>query len=217
MMSSSRLCVRISNCSIDFLSTCGLRFTVYRSIRVGSGIGPATRAPVRLAVSTMSPRRLVQHAVVVTPSVGFVCAGRSCSSSPVQDALPAASRARSRNACGSMRVARPAPASANAGPSSSRTARPAARRRGRSATPSRASISRTRPRRPFTSPSTSPMYSSGRDDLELHDRLEQRRARPPAAASRSAIDGRRAESDLGGVLRVRAAAGDAHLARPISG
>src|SRR5436853_31103 len=54
MMSSSRLWVRISNCSIDFLSTCGERFTVNFSINVGSGIGPATRAPVRLAVSTMS-------------------------------------------------------------------------------------------------------------------------------------------------------------------
>src|ERR1044071_7187337 len=54
MMSSNRLWVRISNWSIDFLSTCGERFTVNFSIRVGSGIGPATRAPVRLAVSTMS-------------------------------------------------------------------------------------------------------------------------------------------------------------------
>src|SRR3954471_23006842 len=31
-MSSSRLCVRISNCSRDFLSTCGERFTVYREM-----------------------------------------------------------------------------------------------------------------------------------------------------------------------------------------
>jgi hypothetical protein len=54
MMSSNRLWVRISNCSIDFLSTCGERFTVNFSINVGSGIGPATRAPVRLAVSTIS-------------------------------------------------------------------------------------------------------------------------------------------------------------------
>ena len=44
----------ISNCSADFLSTCGERLTLNFSIRVGSGIGPATLAPVRLAVSTMS-------------------------------------------------------------------------------------------------------------------------------------------------------------------
>jgi hypothetical protein len=39
---------------MDFLSACGERLTVYRSIRVGKGIGPATRAPVRFAVSTIS-------------------------------------------------------------------------------------------------------------------------------------------------------------------
>src|SRR5215210_2019416 len=53
-MSSTRLCVRISNCSRDFLSTCGDRFTVNRSIWVGSGMGPRTRAPVRFAVLTIS-------------------------------------------------------------------------------------------------------------------------------------------------------------------
>src|SRR5229473_3514414 len=53
-MSSTRLCVRISNCSRDFLSTCGERSTVNFSILVGSGIGPRTRAPVRLAVLTIS-------------------------------------------------------------------------------------------------------------------------------------------------------------------
>src|SRR5262249_37047500 len=53
-MSSSRLCVRISNCSRDFLSTCGERSTQYLLILVGRGIGPATLAPVRLAVSTIS-------------------------------------------------------------------------------------------------------------------------------------------------------------------
>src|SRR5439155_8546497 len=53
-MSISRLCVRISNCSRDFLSTCGDRSTVQRLIVVGRGIGPATSAPVRLAVSTIS-------------------------------------------------------------------------------------------------------------------------------------------------------------------
>src|SRR5258707_10345530 len=53
-MSISRLCVRISNCSRDFLSTCGLRSTVYLFFTVGRGIGPATRAPVRLAVDRKS-------------------------------------------------------------------------------------------------------------------------------------------------------------------
>jgi hypothetical protein len=48
------LCVRISNCSRDFLSTCGERSTVHLFFAVGSGIGPANRAPVRLAVSTIS-------------------------------------------------------------------------------------------------------------------------------------------------------------------
>jgi hypothetical protein len=33
---------------------CGDRKTVKRSIRVGSGIGPLTRAPVRRAVFTIS-------------------------------------------------------------------------------------------------------------------------------------------------------------------
>src|SRR5215218_5556518 len=53
-MSSRRRCVRISNCSRLFLSMCGERFTVKRSISVGSGMGPRTRAPVRLAVFTIS-------------------------------------------------------------------------------------------------------------------------------------------------------------------
>src|SRR4029079_17650882 len=54
-MSSSRLWVRISNCSRDFLSVCGDRSTQYLLILVGSGIGPAILAPVRFAVSTISP------------------------------------------------------------------------------------------------------------------------------------------------------------------
>src|SRR6516225_11565454 len=53
-MSKRRLWVRISNCSRLFLSTCGERFTVNFSMRVGSGIGPRTCAPVRLAVLTIS-------------------------------------------------------------------------------------------------------------------------------------------------------------------
>src|SRR5688572_12527533 len=53
-ISSSRLCVRISNCSRLFLSTCGERLTVNFSMRVGSGTGPRTLAPVRFAVDTIS-------------------------------------------------------------------------------------------------------------------------------------------------------------------
>ena len=53
--SMSRLWTRISNCSRDFLSTCGERSTVYTDRCVGSGIGPAVRAPVRFAVRTISP------------------------------------------------------------------------------------------------------------------------------------------------------------------
>ena len=49
-----RVCVRISNCSRDFLSTCGERSTVHLFFSVGSGIGPVSRAPVRRAVSTIS-------------------------------------------------------------------------------------------------------------------------------------------------------------------
>src|SRR5947208_10591967 len=47
--------MRISNCSRDFLSTCGLRSTVYTVLRVGSGTGPDVTAPVRRAVRTISP------------------------------------------------------------------------------------------------------------------------------------------------------------------
>src|SRR5512135_588651 len=54
LMSSSRLWVRSSNCSRLFLSMCGLRSTVHRSVFTGSGIGPATCAPVFSAVRTMS-------------------------------------------------------------------------------------------------------------------------------------------------------------------
>src|SRR5258707_11799112 len=44
-MSMTRLCVFSSNCSRDFLSTCGERSTVQRCVFVGSGIGPDTCAP----------------------------------------------------------------------------------------------------------------------------------------------------------------------------
>ena len=64
-MSISRLCVRISNCWRAFLSTWGLDWTVYRSMRVGSGMGPWTTDPVRFAVSTISRRTLIQDRVIV--------------------------------------------------------------------------------------------------------------------------------------------------------
>src|SRR3954470_7103853 len=54
LMSMSRLWVRSSNCSRLFLSTCGLRSTVHRSVLTGKGIGPETCAPVFSAVRTMS-------------------------------------------------------------------------------------------------------------------------------------------------------------------
>src|SRR5579872_841872 len=53
-MSITRLCVLSSNCSRDFLSTCGERNTVHRCVFVGNGIGPDTCAPVFSAVRTMS-------------------------------------------------------------------------------------------------------------------------------------------------------------------
>ena len=52
-MSTSRLWVRISNCSRLSLSMNGDRRTVNFSIRVGSGTGPTMSAPVRCAVSTI--------------------------------------------------------------------------------------------------------------------------------------------------------------------
>src|SRR3989441_7081807 len=54
MISMSRLYVRISNCSRDFLSAWVERCTVHLLMRVGNGIGPTTLAPVRLTVSTIS-------------------------------------------------------------------------------------------------------------------------------------------------------------------
>src|SRR5947207_8067359 len=53
MMSIRRLCVRISNCSRESLYLCGDRMTQYTFFSVGSGTGPATRAPVRVTVSTI--------------------------------------------------------------------------------------------------------------------------------------------------------------------
>src|SRR6266404_3641257 len=53
MMSISRLCVRVSKCSRESLYLCGERMTQYTFFSVGSGTGPATRAPVRVTVSTI--------------------------------------------------------------------------------------------------------------------------------------------------------------------
>src|SRR6516162_5906917 len=53
IMSISRLCVRISKCSRESLYLCGERMTQYTFFSVGSGTGPATRAPVRVTVSTI--------------------------------------------------------------------------------------------------------------------------------------------------------------------
>src|SRR5580692_8086588 len=53
-MSISRLCVRISKCSRESLSLKGERITQYTFFSVGSGTGPETVAPVRVAVSTIS-------------------------------------------------------------------------------------------------------------------------------------------------------------------
>jgi len=47
------LCVRISKCSRESLYLCGERMTQYTFFSVGSGTGPATRAPVRVTVSTI--------------------------------------------------------------------------------------------------------------------------------------------------------------------
>jgi len=64
MMSSNRLCVRCSKVSCDFLSEWGERRTVKRSTRVGRGMGPATRAPVRLTVSAIVAGGLIYDPVV---------------------------------------------------------------------------------------------------------------------------------------------------------
>ena len=64
-ISTSRLCVRISNCSRDLRSMCGERNTVYRSMRVGSGIGPWTNAPGSLRGIYDLEGRAIQHFVVI--------------------------------------------------------------------------------------------------------------------------------------------------------
>src|SRR5262249_5947278 len=53
-ISISRLCVRRSYCSRSFLTTCGKLPPAHLFFPVGSGTGPASRAPVRRAVSTIS-------------------------------------------------------------------------------------------------------------------------------------------------------------------
>ena len=50
-ISTTRLCIRISNCSRASLKTKVERLTVYFLISVGSGIGPTTFASKRKAVS----------------------------------------------------------------------------------------------------------------------------------------------------------------------
>ena len=66
MMSMTRLCIRISNCSRASLCTKVERFTVYFLISVGSGIGPITFASKRSAVSmicfTETSRILLSYA-----------------------------------------------------------------------------------------------------------------------------------------------------------
>src|SRR3984885_8062873 len=53
-ISIRRLCVRISKCSRESFSLNGERITQYTFFSVGSGTGPDTLAPVRVAVSTIS-------------------------------------------------------------------------------------------------------------------------------------------------------------------
>src|SRR3954447_15843556 len=53
-MSIRRLCVLISKCSWESLSLKGDFTTAYTFFSVGSGTGPETVAPVRVAVSTIS-------------------------------------------------------------------------------------------------------------------------------------------------------------------
>src|SRR5215211_3743192 len=53
-MSIRRLCVLISKCSWESLSLKGDFTTAYTFFSVGSGTGPETLAPVRVAVSTIS-------------------------------------------------------------------------------------------------------------------------------------------------------------------
>jgi len=53
MISINLLCVPISKCSIELLYTNVERFTATFLFLVGRGIGPATFAPVLIAVSMM--------------------------------------------------------------------------------------------------------------------------------------------------------------------
>ena len=64
-MSIRRLWVRISNCSRLSLYLWGERRMVTISFSVGRGMGPETRAPVRLAVSTIVAGALVDEIVLV--------------------------------------------------------------------------------------------------------------------------------------------------------
>src|SRR5690606_26562012 len=89
-MSSRRLWVRNSNCSRLFLSTCGERSTVQRSIFTGRGIGPEIWAPVFSAVRTMSAaawssttwsnalRRIRIFPAIVEPRQLHIMTGHHC-------------------------------------------------------------------------------------------------------------------------------------------
>ena len=65
-MSISRLCVRISNCSRDFLSTCGERNTVQRLITVGKWNRSGYIRSGAFGRLDDIFRRLVEQAVVVS-------------------------------------------------------------------------------------------------------------------------------------------------------
>src|SRR3712207_8167731 len=72
MMSINRLWVRISKCSRLSLYLCGERITQYTFFSVGSGTGPATRAPVRVTVSTIL-RRSEEHTSELQSRQYLVC------------------------------------------------------------------------------------------------------------------------------------------------
>ena len=69
-MSRSRLCVRISNCSRLFLSTCGERLTVNFSILVGSEIvNTAKRTGARVRGPIPLPTRFERFTVNRSPHI----------------------------------------------------------------------------------------------------------------------------------------------------
>ena len=60
-------------CSRDFLSMCGDRSTVKRSMRVGSGIGPAHLCACALRRGDDLARGRIQHAVIERLEAGCGC------------------------------------------------------------------------------------------------------------------------------------------------